>query len=364
MKDKINLILSQVGPSPQIYSHRDKTIAALEAVVHATQSRVPETSTTVYDPGDHEVTNEQVILLRTLYAAQSAELQATFPAVVFGEMTEGNAAVVIAALLGIGYVAGLINTLAGQDPVGKMHLRLNLWKALREALSKQSQRFTDQDLTELEKVRARDMTWSRVTQKRGMISGPTAPATVLLPPLPHLRPLIEELERANDTIKRVQYLRLKKELLEGANPEINTDKQLLVSRMGQLGFRREIVSALQELDRKVYGAGTPLDFKGCMDLARTIFEEIIEDAGRKAAAIKQHPLPPTGVKGNFTPWRKVLVATGALSGSEGVISQEIYNYLSTTGAHGLGSAPEQVKVAKNMVIECGLLVVGRVQAMK
>jgi hypothetical protein len=55
-------------------------------------------------------------------------------------------------------------------------------------------------------------------------------------------PFRGELENVDATLRRIRYLRLRKELLEGANPEINTDKQLLVSRMEELGFRRAIVT--------------------------------------------------------------------------------------------------------------------------
>ena len=172
-----------------------------------------------------------------------------------------------------------------------------------------------------------------------------------------------ELRVVEGTIARIRYLRLQNELLGSVNPEINTDKQVLVTRMEVLGFRKEIVEALRELDRKVYEAAKPLDFKGCMDLIRTILEEIVEDAARKSASASGATLPPLGSK-DFQPWNQFLVNVGAMSDKEGEVLQKLYNYLSTAGAHQLGSAPEQVRVAKNTLIEWGLLVVGRVQALK
>lgn len=97
---------------------------------------------------------------------------------------------------------------------------------------------------------------------------------ILLPP-GVFEGLRQELLLLGKTIEKVRYLRLKKELAEGVNPEINTDKQTLVSRMEELGFRKDIIEALRELDRKLYAAGKPLDFKASMDLART----------KKAAAV-------------------------------------------------------------------------------
>lgn len=124
--------------------------------------------------------------------------------------------------------------------------------------------------------------------------------------------LREELRLLGRTVERIRYLRLRQELAEGVNPEINTDKETLVSRMEALGFRKEIVEALRELDRRLYAAGKPLDFKAAMDLARTIFEEIVEDAARKAAVVTKRPLPPPGAK-DFQPWKQLLMDAGVLT---------------------------------------------------
>jgi len=164
------------------------------------------------------------------------------------------------------------------------------------------------------------------------------------------------------TIEKIRYLRLKRELTEGVNPEVNVDKQVLISRMEELGFRREIVEALHDLDRRLYEAGKPLDFKGCMDIARTAYEELVEDAAKAASSKKKLPLPPER-SGNFQPWNQLLMNAGVLTGDEGALSQKLYNFLSNVGAHRLGSALEHVRVAKAMVIELGMLVAGRVQSL-
>jgi hypothetical protein len=112
----------------------------------------------------------------------------------------------------------------------------------------------------------------------------------------------------------------------------------------------------------IYEAGKPLDFKTCMDLTRAIFEKITQDAAAKAAEPTKRPLPPATAS-HFQPWNQVLMSLGVLSEKEGDVTQKLHNYLSVAGAHALGSAPEQVRVAKNTVVEWGLLIVGRVHAM-
>ena len=171
-----------------------------------------------------------------------------------------------------------------------------------------------------------------------------------------------ELERVAETLERIRYLRLSKLLLEGENPEINTDKRTLVSRLEQLGFRSGIVEALNELEQKFRGATTALDLRDCVDRMRLIYEEIVEDSARGASQVTQRPLPPPGAR-DFSPWKNLLVNAGVLTDEEGELFQKLYNYLSNVGTHRLGSAPEHVRLTKNMVIEVCLLLVGRVQAL-
>jgi hypothetical protein len=163
-------------------------------------------------------------------------------------------------------------------------------------------------------------------------------------------------------LERIQYLRLKKELTEGSNPEINTDREVLISRMEQLGFRREIVDALRDLEPKLMAAATPLELKGCIDVIRTVFEEIVEDAAKKAAALTSAKVPSGKLK-DFQPWKDLLSTAGVLTTEEADLFQKFYNYFSNVGSHRLGSGHEHVRVARNTVIEWGMLLVGRVQAL-
>ena len=96
-----------------------------------------------------------------------------------------------------------------------------------------------------------------------------------------------------------------------------------------------------------------------MDAIRTVYEEIVED-GAKAGGYA----PATPPKKDFKPWNDGLVSVRIFTPAEGELSQKLYNYLSNAGTHRLGSAPEQLRVTKNMVIELGLLIVGRVQALR
>jgi hypothetical protein len=325
LKNKIAIILSQVGGEPLIYNTLSGSLNLLDVV------------NLIAEPGQVEVVYEPLLLLRTLFAQCPPELKPQFVPLLLNQMTPTNAII-------IGHVVVDAGELRRLRPHIQTFTRFYrpICKALDQKLAMESHRFSESDLDWIEEAQA-SLRLSRLKEQQ--------PVAIESP--------VWWLTRLKSRIERVRYLRLKKELFEGHNPEINTDKQLLISRLETLGFRKEIVTALQSLDVKLYAAGTPLDYKGCMEIVRTIYEEITEDAAKKVATIKGKP--PLTYSRPFQPWAQYLETEGVVTGDERELVQKLYNYLSNAGAHTLGSAPEQVRVSRNMVIELGLMMVGRVE---
>src|SRR5207245_4803899 len=98
------------------------------------------------------------------------------------------------------------------------------------------------------------------------------------------------MERLAKEVEEIRYFRLKQELTVSSNPEINTDKESLVSRMEALGFRDRIAAAFTEAEKKLSAAATSLDFKGVMDLVRTAYEETFEDVAKHMANARNKTL--------------------------------------------------------------------------
>ena len=73
-------------------------------------------------------------------------------------------------------------------------------------------------------------------------------------------------------------MRLRHELLNSENPELNTDRRELLSRLEALGFSNDVTAALEEVDREIRSAATAFDFNHCMDLLRTVFEAIFSQS--------------------------------------------------------------------------------------
>lgn len=363
LKQRIATILSQVDQNPNIYrrvtkidpdlSNGSPLAAMIDSIAAAESSelrrqRAPDIF--VASQGEFEVHNEQLSFLRILYNQCSPRLKKLFVPILFSLVATENAMLVAHCLMSLGKLSDL-------SPILKSSLRTTglirgILRGIDDKLTVESYAFTDSDLDFVENqigIVKRTTYKSSKLEELFTEEGKTA--------------IDQELNRLRARIAKVRYLRLKKILMEGENPEINTDKEVLISRLETLPFRTEIADAFRQLDRILYRAGTFLDFKGCMDLIRTIYEEIIEDAA-KTAADKTGNAPPDYPKKPFNPWNQYLKSKEILTDVESELTQKLYNYLSEAGSHKLGSAPEQVRVTKNMVIELGLLVVGRLQHIK
>lgn len=350
LKSKTRTILTQVRQPLAVYALQTE---GLTVEVPSRGCRPPDF---VAESGQAWVINDPLLLLRTLYAQCDPDLKSSFASLLLGELSPENAEVVAHAVVDSGGFDTLQHRLFNLDHLSP-EVQLGLWSALDQKLAMESHVFTDSDLSKLTTLQrfVLDQLTPAVALKVGGMT-----VLGLTPRAELARKLRPSVERVGNRISRVLYLRLRKELLEVANPEINADKEILISRMETLGFRADIMTALHEVERKLRAAATALDFKGCMDLLRTIYEEIVEDAGRAMSQATSAQLP--NAKRDFQPWNGMLVTTGVLTRDESGLSQKLYNYLSNAGTHRLGSAPEQVRVSKNMVIELGLLIVGRVQA--
>jgi hypothetical protein len=330
MRAKISIILSQ--PDPQEYYNYPVMGG----------DRPDSSSVYIAQPGEAELVNERVVNLRLLYAQAPPEEQAAFPGLLW--LQPSSARTIAHVAVEIGLIPGIATAWLTEGTAG---VRFSMWVGLIEKVRLEPHLFSDPAISTLLKV---------VMSQQGRLASPSSRDDSTAS---ERKRLLERLKVFREVAMRVQYLRLSKSLREGHNPEINADKLELVSRMSQLGFRPEIAKTLQEIDGKILAATTPLDFKNCIDSMRTVYEEIVEDAAKTGA-----PPPASPPKRDFQPWNQALMNRGILTPDEGELSQKLYNYLSNASTHRLGSAPEQLRVTKNVVIELALLVLGRVQGPK
>lgn len=160
----------------------------------------------------------------------------------------------------------------------------------------------------------------------------------------------------------LEYLRVRQEILEGENPEINTDRVVLVSRFRALGFSGPLEALLQKTDEALATAADAFDLKRVMELVRSAVEQIAEQSARaEAALVHLDPKTLGETPSRFSASVAALHRTGLLSNKEQSALQAFYNMLSVDGAHAWGSAHEQARLSKNMMIEWGVLILNRVR---
>jgi len=368
LRQRVEVILSQSArvalyefPPPPSGEELEGEVEALmftETAKRQLRGSAPAAFVWECDGPKPRMVNEQVMLLKLLYASADAESKVTFPVMLAVALNETTAAIIAHALVELGLVATICDIPA---PYKDGHLLrwasgVALWHAVRLKLALEPELFTDADIRQLEL--ATDGLLTTIPIKKL----PTGYQYFAGGTIPEPDPaLFVELHAFKETVARLRYLRLRDQLLAGENPEVNTDREVLVSRMEALGFPGEVVAVLREVERKLNAAGAPIVFKECLDLLRSVFEHIVVQSAIAVAAMKGDT-PPTG--GPFQPHKQFLRNSGVLaSDNEADLFQKFYNYLSMQGAHALGSAPEQARVAKNMTVELSLMLVGRIQSL-
>ena len=342
---QVALILSQNGLPVRVQDQRtgDHTHLPLADF----DKPVTDFSNTVLTSGGANVTavSEQLSLLRVLYSSIAEDQRTDFWAAIRDGLTPRSGAVIGHLIVELRRL-DQIPTLTDRSDKKFVVAMAWLWNAIRTKLSLQPSMFSDADLINL------------INQAAGIFPVLCSDGHFW----EETRPIAAEVYTALGTAHRVQYLRLKDQLLKVENPEINTNRRELVSRFESLNFSPKLIAAIDAVERKIREAVNDLDFRGCMDLMRLVFEETFEESAKRIESKVGSPAPTGPKLSNFQPFKQYLQNARLLSEKEAEVVQKLYNYMSQEGSHSLSSAPEQLRVTKNTIIEWSLMLVGRVQA--
>ncbi|HVL65709.1 MAG TPA: hypothetical protein VM364_00475 [Vicinamibacterales bacterium] len=164
------------------------------------------------------------------------------------------------------------------------------------------------------------------------------------------------------SLNLVEYVRLRQTLVVGENPEINTDREHLVSRYRELGLTGDVAGALDRIDRTFATAQDEFDFKAVMGQVRSVLEDVAASSARVEIATTGARATVADVAPRFSECLRALKQTGLMSETESVALQKFHDFISVEGAHALSSAREQARLSKNMMIEWALLILTRVRS--
>lgn len=166
--------------------------------------------------------------------------------------------------------------------------------------------------------------------------------------------LFRELQASGAAIleqcRKAQYLYLKGSLLEGLNLEINQDRDVVQSYLVQLGFSKNLIESLNVAEQLYRSSGTVFDLKSCIGHLRSFLENLKKEAMLGAVA-KYGGNPPKTWGEGLIYLRQYRVLTKAEEG----FAAGLYTLMSDEAVHPLFADREYARLARNMVIEYGLL---------
>jgi hypothetical protein len=153
--------------------------------------------------------------------------------------------------------------------------------------------------------------------------------------------------------RKSRYFYLKGALLQETNLEVNQDKAAVESYLRNLGFNKTLVESLNHAE-DLYRSPSPFELKSCMGHLRSFLENLHAEAAGRVAKKAQSPVPSTwGANILF------LRQNGIMSVAEEQFLISLYRLISDQAVHSLSAEREYARIARNVVIEYGLVLLSR-----
>lgn len=169
-----------------------------------------------------------------------------------------------------------------------------------------------------------------------------------------LREMIEATDGLKEQCRKSQFLYLKGLLLEGANLEVNQDKEVVRHYLKEFDFSSALIESLDVAEQLYLNPGTSFDYKSCIGHLRSFLENLHKVAVRDIAA-KTGETTPENWGGSLS----YLRTGGVLTQPEEKLASSLYTLMSDEAVHPLIAEREYARLARNMVIEYGLLFLRR-----
>lgn len=178
-------------------------------------------------------------------------------------------------------------------------------------------------------------------------------------------PVEKLINYTREQITRIQYLRLRKELRESANFEINQDREKLLDHLSSLGFTAKLTEFLKFAEVEFAKAQDAFSYKTSVDQIRSFFAELLNETAEKIAARRGESLAAAHVDTKYpVKVREYLSSTGFFSDQFKTLVDGLYKFMSDEGTHTLGATKDVARIARNIAIEIGLLITKRLDQPK
>lgn len=168
-----------------------------------------------------------------------------------------------------------------------------------------------------------------------------------------------------ELISQIKVMRLKKELKENFNYEINQDKEKVQEFVRIYGFDKRISEAFNKIDELYLGISEDeFDFRNNISLLKEIFKRAMDSVLKEIETITNEKPIKLSDKEDPTLTRHRFI-TQNLSFSEGENkTMSSLNYMLNEEHHSLISKKEKFRLVRNFTIEFILLVFSKLQSLK
>jgi len=158
-----------------------------------------------------------------------------------------------------------------------------------------------------------------------------------------------------ETCRKARYFHLKGALLEGINLETNQDKQAVESSLQKWGFPRALGESLNHAEQ-LYRSVSPFELKSSMSHLRSFIEALHEGCAARLATKRGGSAPK-----RWGDCISFLQGNDLLSKPEENFVTALYTLISDEAVHPLVAEREYARLARNMVIEWGLLMLRKLE---
>ena len=342
LKEQVELIMAQAADT-RLYQH--KLGGSWAALAHfAANDRFALRPDTVR-------LNDQAQLLAQLYAATSPSKRSTFVPALLGAMTSANAGLAARTLLATDN-ADPFASMERLDDVGAA-----FWGGTALTMRYEPHLVDPKAEAKIRATAAKLQTRAQIAdgaRKQGL-SSPSAYTGVVV-----ASGARQALEHVLGLSGRIRYEWVARTIREGPNPAVEADRQVLKSRLAQIGLSAGLLRASDEVAHRALTAVTETDVKTVMDLVRAFLEEFVEEAAHKIQPMVGTAVPSGPRQSHFRPYRDYLTNAKVMAQDESDLLQSLYSFISNHGSHKLFTSPEKLRVSHSMVIEMAMLIAGRI----
>jgi hypothetical protein len=150
---------------------------------------------------------------------------------------------------------------------------------------------------------------------------------------------------------KARYFYLKGALQELPNLEIESDKIKVEGYLVKLGFKKEMVGALDAAEQDYRSTSTNFELKNCLGHLRTFLEYLHRDAAKAVSAAT----PGITVEDKWGSATTYLRQQGFFTLKHEEFIVRFYTLISDESIHALGAEREYARLLRNVVIEYGVM---------